>query len=375
MSKALNMDLIYCFFDAANMHRWNDHLRPIELTELDKQAHKMAIAWMLAKFEETNGANINWTELIENSMFSFIQRLILTDLKPQLFHKIKQERPKELNEFVISEFETAVPNCNADFKKRFVKYLEGKRTSKEDQVIRAAHYLATNWEFRLIKDMNRSMFGIAQTERDIELELMAHSGLMGLREMVNKSAYGFVDLFGQLRFQQRWARTPRIPKTTVLGHSILVANMVHLNNLDKKAGKEQIYMDYFKALFHDLPEVLTKDVISPVKNRISGLNKLLEDYEEEMMESKVIPLIPSQWKDEFRTLIYDPFGAKDNTDSGYDIKTCDLLGAYIEADLSIRYGVGSDKLKSSRDELREKLIERKGIDSKGLIERLDAMTV
>jgi len=375
MPKALNMDLIYCFFDAANMHRWNDHLRPIELTELDKQSHKMAIAWMLAKFEENHGDRINWTELIEYSMFSFIQRLILTDLKPQLFHKIKQERPAELNAFVISEFEKAVPACNREFRERFVTYLEGDRTSKEDQVIRAAHYLATSWEFRLIKDLNRSMFGITQTERDIESELMTHSGLTGLRELVNRNAYGFVDLVGQLRFQQRWARTPRIPKTTVLGHSLLVANMVYLNDLDKKVGDEDIYKDYFKALFHDLPEVLTKDVISPVKNRISGLNRLLEDYEEDMMESKVLPLIPEPWKDEFRMLIYDPFGSRDNSDSGYDIKTCDLLGAYIEADISIRYGVGSDRLRSSRDELRGNLLGRKGIDTKGLIERLDTMSV
>ncbi|MDR0198900.1 MAG: hypothetical protein LBI08_04070 [Methanomassiliicoccaceae archaeon] len=50
MRKAMNMDLIYNMFDAANMRRWNDHLRPTELTELDKQAHKMVIAWVLAKF-------------------------------------------------------------------------------------------------------------------------------------------------------------------------------------------------------------------------------------------------------------------------------------------------------------------------------------
>jgi 5'-deoxynucleotidase YfbR-like HD superfamily hydrolase len=60
---------------------------------------------------------------------------------------------------------------------------------------------------------------------------------------------------------------------------LLVANMVYLNDLDKGADDAEVYGDFFRALFHDLPEVLTKDVISPVKNSIDGLNKLLEDYE------------------------------------------------------------------------------------------------
>jgi len=34
-------------FDAANMQRWNDKIRPVELRELDKQAHKMIIAYFL----------------------------------------------------------------------------------------------------------------------------------------------------------------------------------------------------------------------------------------------------------------------------------------------------------------------------------------
>ena len=45
----LSMRLLYMFFDATNMHRWNDHIRPLDLTELDKQAHKAAIAWALGK--------------------------------------------------------------------------------------------------------------------------------------------------------------------------------------------------------------------------------------------------------------------------------------------------------------------------------------
>ena len=48
----IRKSLLLRIFDAAYMQRWNDKLRPIELVELDKQGHKMIIAYILGKFEE-----------------------------------------------------------------------------------------------------------------------------------------------------------------------------------------------------------------------------------------------------------------------------------------------------------------------------------
>jgi len=63
--------------DAASMQRWNDKIRPVELRELDKQAHKMVIAYTLGKFEEEN-PEFNWAEIIEGGLFEFLQRIVLT---------------------------------------------------------------------------------------------------------------------------------------------------------------------------------------------------------------------------------------------------------------------------------------------------------
>ncbi|MGZ3608406.1 MAG: HD domain-containing protein, partial [Syntrophales bacterium] len=79
--------LILKIHDAASMQRWNDKIRPVELRELDKQAHKMVISFILGKFEEEN-PEFNWIEVIEGGLFEFLQRIIVTDLKPQIFHRI-----------------------------------------------------------------------------------------------------------------------------------------------------------------------------------------------------------------------------------------------------------------------------------------------
>lgn len=381
MTGAMNMNLIYCFFDAANMHRWNDHIRPIDLTELDKQAHKAAIAWVLGKYEEQeNNIILNWDDIIEFSMFSFIERLILTDLKPELFHQIKKEKFKEVNNYVMAEYDRLVPDSDEQFRVRLERYLRSDNKTVENDIVRAAHYLATNWEFNLIYEMNKKSVGIEQTKANIYMELKEHMDLVGVKKTLSSQSQTFIDLFGQLRFQQRWTRVPRIPQTTVLGHSLMVANMIYLHDLDTKVEGRQKYSDYYTALFHDLPEVLTKDVISPVKVNVQGLTEMLDEYEFSLMNSKVMPLIPEAWHEEFSFLVFDPFRDKDDErfgkTSGKDIKLCDVLGAYMEAFVSRCYGITSAKLREGELSLRDRLMkEGKGINAVALIDRLDHMQI
>ena len=44
---ALRKSLLQLVFSGAYLLRWNDKLRPVELVELDKQAHKMLTACFL----------------------------------------------------------------------------------------------------------------------------------------------------------------------------------------------------------------------------------------------------------------------------------------------------------------------------------------
>ncbi len=373
---ALNANILYLMFNSANMHRWNDHLRPVDLTELDKQAHKAAIAWVLGKFEEDGGNEIDWRRLIEHTMFSFIQRSVLTDLKPQVFHRIVAERREPVNRFVISEFDRLVPDSDPGFRERLIEYLDSDRDSLEDRITRAAHYLATRWEFRLIYDSNRSLYGIERTRREIDEQIGQHMDLYGVREVMSfDRSYDFIDLIGQLRFQQRWARTPRIPKTTVLGHSLIVANAMYLHDLDAGASEKRVYNDFYTGLFHDLPEVLTKDVITPIKTNVDGLAEILEEYEKDMVESTIMPMLPESWHEGFRTMVYDPFSDIEDR-MGTDLKACDLLGAYIEAFVSRRYGVTSNTLQEGETSTREKLLEKGvGIGAEKIVNDLNDMRI
>ncbi len=366
--------LIERFYEAASIQRWNDHVRPFELTELDKQAHKMIIAYVLAKFEETErGKTVNWVHLIEGSLFEFLQRVLLTDLKPPVFHRLMQTKSHELNGWVLQQLDSDIRDVPGNFKDRFVAYFEDEGHSVlERRILRAAHYLATQWEFKIIYNLTPFIYGIEDTKAELENQIEDHYDLLGVQKlMLGKKSFGFIDFCGQLRFQQRWAQTPRIPKTSVLGHMLIVAMLSYLCSLEMKACPQRIINNYFGALFHDLPEVLTRDIVSPIKSSVEGIEEIIKDYEKTLVDEKLMPLLPAAWHEEIRYYIEDEFANKVKLNGiltknfsndeiserfnspefmpldGKVLKICDHLAAYIEATLSIQHGVKSQHLEDA----------------------------
>ena len=356
-TKHLSAEMLYYMFESANMHRWNDHYRTIDLTEIDKQAHKVAIAWYLGKCEERKGRSVNWHILIEHSLFAFIHRIAITDLKPPVYYELikKEENRRAINRYAYEQFSERVPSMDRDFLARFRAYIDEGSDLPEDHIVSAAHYLATRYEFNLIEEVNSSVIDIMETKKEIEDQLEGYrkydlAGL-SLPPEEDRKFQDFIKLVGQLRCQQRWARIPREPKTTVLGHCIFVANSVFLNDLDHGVtDARRIYNDYYSGLFHDLPEVLTKDVITPVKSSSKDITESLGDIEIMMFNKKVLPLmLDGHWVSELGNMALRPFEAVKGFDRDHEsIKACDMLAAWIEAYVSIQYGVSSKMLRDAK---------------------------
>lgn len=373
ISKAL-LELIH---QGAHIQRWNDHIRPKGFTELDKQAQKMVIAYILAKFEEDDKkVVINWRNLIEGGIFEYLQRIVLTDIKPPIFYKLMSEHGEKLNMWVLKQLKDRLLIIPDNFFEKFQSYLfEDDYSYLEKRILKGAHYLASNWEFKIIYQLNSSIFRIDETKSRIENELEDHYDLIGVQKVVlGKKTYNFLDIVGQLRFQQRWAQSPRVPETSVMGHMLIVAILSYLCSLEVKACDKRICNNFYGGLFHDLPEVLTRDIISPVKNSVEGLEKLIKDIENRQMEEKILPLLPTSWHKEIKYFIENEFTSKiryneqisevtseeinknynENEYSPIDgqiIKACDHLAAFIETSLSISHGITSVHLKDGHNSI------------------------
>ena len=379
----IQKDLIEKIYVAASMQRWMDHIRPVEFTELDKQAHKMTIAFIIAKYEELihGKGRLDWIKLIEGGLFEFLQRVVLTDIKPSIFNRIKSKHEDLLNRLFLDHLSKAMEGVKG-LQTGFEAYLMNpEEASFEKKILKAAHDMATHWEFRMIYELNRNMYGIDATRERIENEVEVHHRLTGVQQIVlYKKSQGFIDLCGQLRFQQRWAQTQRIPKTSVLGHMLIAAMLSYLLSLEITTCKKRLYNNYFAALFHDLPEVLTRDIVSPVKRSIEGLEETIKEIEQELLDESILPLLPQEWHQEMKYFYFheDPFENKviekgtirkdlstDALNGTYDseeyspldgtiIFFCDKLAAYLEAVFSIKHGINSRVLTEAKNKIRHK---------------------
>ena len=85
--------------------------------------------------------------------------------------------------------------------------------------------------------------------------------MTGLKSLILKQElFDFVTKIEQLRYQVRWGQSPRIPKTSVLGHSMLVASLSLLLTREFNPTDKRIYNNFFAGLFHDLPEAVTRAI-------------------------------------------------------------------------------------------------------------------
>ncbi len=373
----IRKELFELLFEAASIQRWNDHIRPEHFTELDKQAHKMVYAYVLAKIEEADrGAVINWPRLIEGGLFDFLHRIVLTDIKPPVYYRLMAEKGDQLNRWVLEKLKDKVTGLRVDLPTMMEHYFfSSNHNNLEKRILNAAHYLATNWEFTIIYRLNEGLYGLEETRAAIANQIEEHYDLAGVQKLaLGKKTSNFLDLVGQLRFQQRWAQSPRLPRTSVMGHMLIVAMMSYLCSVELNACPGRIYNNYFAGLFHDLPEVLTRDIVSPVKRSVAGIEEIIKDIEHRQLEERIFPLLPVAWHGELKYFTDNEFAGKIidggqirkvssedinklyNSDhfsplDGEIIKACDQLAAYIETFLSISHGIKSYHLEEGNRQL------------------------
>lgn len=365
--------LLRKLFTAASIRRWNDQATPIEFVELDKQAHKMIIAYLLAKFEENQNTKIDWEKLIEYFLFEFFSRVVLTDIKPPVYYELQKHHKKELAQFVIKECKEDL--CEYPFFSKVEKYLQGTYNDIESQILKAAHFYASKWEFDIIYHFNPYMYDVQNIKNIIDKEVEDHYHLSGMQKIILFSNIKeLITLFGQLRFQKRWSQTPRIPPTSVLGHTLIVAICAYLLSYELPLCPQMRINHFLCGLFHDLPEVLTRDIISPIKQGVSGLDSQIKELEERVVAQKILAHLPENINTDIRYFTQNEFTNRYKVEGfvhlasadellgqfnkdefspiyGEFLKICDLLSAFLEAKISIAHGITSKELTDGADKI------------------------
>lgn len=379
----MEKNLILKIFEGFSIQRWNDLIRPFELVEMDKAGEKMVLAYIIGKFEENKGNKIDWHWIIYASLFDLLRKIALCDIKAPVQQMLKKEFPEEylrLNEWVLSQYSNLMDKKLFSEFSDYVYAKSGTTTISDElkktvRVYEAAHKFATIRELEMISVVNEKE-RLADIKTELEEQIQPYLEFEGLQKlMTHQKAFKFLLKIEQLRFQTRWNQTPRVPATSVLGHCFYVAIMTLLLGRESNPNmcRQRVINNFFSALFHDLPESVTRDIISPVKQATDDLPNIVKKIENEIVSKELVPLMEDFFvnqviyftTDEFSNRIQDKAGKiqivsyeelneKYNDDKfqpvdGKLVRICDHLSALMEANISIKHGITSEHLEVGLD--------------------------
>jgi putative hydrolases of HD superfamily len=380
----MNKKLALRIFEGFSIQRWNDLIRPFELVEMDKAGEKMVIAYLIGKYEENKGVLVDWEWMAYASLFDLLKKIALCDIKAPVQQLLKKEFAQEylrLDEWVLNQYRPLIEDD--DLFSLFTIYIGEKagtipipdKSQSAAKILSAAHKYSTMRELQMLSVVNERE-RLVKIETELQAQIQPYLDLEGLQMMItHQRTFDFLLKIEQLRFQTRWNQTPRVPKTSVLGHSYFVAVMTLLLGRDSgvKMCSRRIINNFFSGLFHDLPEAVTRDIISPVKQATDALPDIVKRIEDEIVGRELVPLMEPFFFDELmyytsseftnrikeknkkmQEVSWDELNNLYNDDSfepvdGRLVRLSDHLSALLEADSSIKHGITSEHLVHGRE--------------------------
>lgn len=403
----IKKEIFTFLFSGSTLRRWNGFACPINLWEIDRQGHAMMVAWLLCALDsQTDAVNEEkvalWNYMIEEAFVRYWFNLVITDIKPHVYAQIKKNKEehrdlvywaldarknaKSLEKSILYHVDT---NLYERAREILLDHPQNATEEKAHLILRAASAYTRLWELSILKNNNQynSTTLLADIEKSIQQEIIVLAKkLPSLQCILPAFRYPTTIIekipffFGELRFQQRWSQTSRLPETNVAGHSFLVACFAYIMAKSFAFSPIRTCNAFFCGLFHDMPEVFTQDVVNPVKNATDKIAQLLHKYEQEQLNEKLLHPLGKEYPHISNTLQYllgthvdsefyntiqhtdttiqtvtfadleEKYGTMQyNPKDGIIIKFCDTFSAFLEAEVSIQNGIHPQHLCDSRN--------------------------
>jgi putative hydrolase of HD superfamily len=303
--------IIEKIFSTNLIYRWSELPRPIEFKVSDRESMKAMIAFLLSGYEN----NINYNILIKLSLASIFRKSVITDIKNSIYEYLVKENVM-IDEYVFTELKKVIDDDDLLI---FIKNYD-KFETKEKELLDVAGLIATEYELKYIKEFDADNFefkNIYKSYKKRAKETLKNKGYRKFKK--NKKIKKLIDIINALRFQKRGSRVPIFPNYSVLSHMYFVAiinyfltkEYINKNKIiDKTLIENKLYNNFYTSLFHDLLESLTRDIISPLKQKVDKLDNVLEQYEHIILKRDILPVVPKKLRFEFEKFLIKPFSNK-----------------------------------------------------------------
>lgn len=272
------------------MRRWTSNQSQDKYSELAKQAFNGIITYLLASEEEHAGNKIDWTKFPKIMIYRQFQKAyVLYDISEITVEEIFKMGQLDENSLNKTTKEIIEEQTNADFADEIC----GTMGSREERIFKAATKIATYIELLENKVQFNGNYGIKANE--LIQSLRDFEDIEGFKTLSNTESLIFkmLQTISRLRNQNRWTAYARSLDCSVLGHLMDTAVFAYFMGLEEDPDdEEEATKLFFIGLFHDIPEAWTKDIPSPIKDRIPGFRAASEKYEMIQIRENMYNIMP-----------------------------------------------------------------------------------
>lgn len=318
-----------------SIYRWNNFPRLENITTNDNLAFVLHTITLISYIiEEKEGKKVDLSYIYKKVLFESFDTYILSDINSDVQFRVKQKNSaifKLLQEKVYSFISNLeLPERIKDDIKFIYDNKNNPKYELEDNIYHyaklwVAYYEAyyngkiyhdiyepilKNMEARINSkeyDLFKKYININKTESDLE------KFLFNIR---------------RLQFNFRRNRMKRMYPVSVMSHLFVTFFLSYIVwNLEGKTNEEILTLMKI-ALFHDIPEAITWDIVAPTKRAIKWFEELLADVEKDMLQEYLLVYIDKyKFKAKFEWYMLDPW----NWELGKLVKLWDIFSALFEA--------------------------------------------
>ncbi len=332
-----------------SMRRWNNKPTVEHNSEASNSGFVLHTAHLLGMLERSNGRDVDLKKIIVRGTLKDMPKCILSDISLETKRTIKELSPEIWEKVYKSSIDEVLKNVPQEWSWIFEDaMLNSRDDSIEGRILDAADLYAAYTE----AEVNNRLFGehfgdilksIGKRIEDVELESFK---MLLIRSELKE----YLTRIRTLMHAIRWNQYSRSVPTTVAGHTLFVVFVSHLIAL--KSEEADILNVVERALFHDVPEALTGDIISPTKKRVEGFEDVIENVESKMVHEVLLPLLPENISNRYAPLMLDPFGGGIE---GRITRAADLIGSMIECKMEIENGIKNQMFERGYVDIKKQL--------------------
>ena len=309
-----------------SMVRWNNFPRVVDVTQMDNVWATLHTALFLVHLEE---GNFDSLYIIKKIIFSSFSEFVLSDINSGTKNTIQKLDPKIFQAVYEKAYKYFLHYDIPDSLKRdYEAIIFGQKKEREDTIIYAAKkyvgYMEALPNARIFPDM----YEIYMTEMNLELEKISKE-IQSLAILRNTPEYQkYLSHIYRLSFSMRWNQYRRKTPISVMSHTVVISYITYIiAMLEEKTWEDVILEMLMRAIYHDVPEVITGDIISPTKKAVSWFSELLERVEAHMLDEYLFEYIDPEYQTFLKPYLLEPFDGE----IWKKVKYADIISAYLEA--------------------------------------------